>query len=357
MRLEKLEALRGFAAFYVVLHHTIPHSATVYGLNAGILLRFGQEAVILFFLLSGFVINLSFQTSQNKTFKHYFSKRFLRIYIPLIVVFAVGYLLSAYNNGKPIDPEIPNLLKNLLMIQDWDKVKPNVLAAPYMSNIPLWSLSYEWWFYMLYFPLVSYIKNSRLRDTLVLAVCIISAVSYYYYPNFLNRLLMYLVIWWAGVQLSDLYLKSRLNTKAVTAPLLGVAVVMIILLVSLILHRNNGATMMLGMHPFLEFRHVTSALMMIVAGLLWRRIGWIGFNQIFKPFLWLAPISYVIYICHVHLMVDATYLDWIANKYLKWFAYMACLLMFSALVELWFYPRTRNWFLTLKKRQTPKPTA
>ncbi len=52
-RLMKLESIRGFAAAYVVAHH----SAIAYGGKPPLLLGFGQEAVILFFLLSGFVIH------------------------------------------------------------------------------------------------------------------------------------------------------------------------------------------------------------------------------------------------------------------------------------------------------------
>jgi peptidoglycan/LPS O-acetylase OafA/YrhL len=53
--LHQLDSLRGFAAAYVVVHHAhlAPQSAF------GNLLFFGQEAVILFFLLSGFVIHYS----------------------------------------------------------------------------------------------------------------------------------------------------------------------------------------------------------------------------------------------------------------------------------------------------------
>lgn len=79
MKLEKLEALRGMAAIYVVLHHSIPHNLRLEELEIGFLFRFGQEAVILFFLLSGFVINYSFSRGNDKTFRTYFFKRFYRI--------------------------------------------------------------------------------------------------------------------------------------------------------------------------------------------------------------------------------------------------------------------------------------
>ena len=90
MKVYKLEALRGFSLLYVVLHHSLPHKIIVAGINIGNLFRFGQEAVILFFLLSGFVINYAFQTGKNKTFRTYFLKRFSRIYIPLLIICCSG---------------------------------------------------------------------------------------------------------------------------------------------------------------------------------------------------------------------------------------------------------------------------
>ena len=40
-RLEKLEALRGFAALYVVLFHVLPQQIMLYGVNIDLLFRFG----------------------------------------------------------------------------------------------------------------------------------------------------------------------------------------------------------------------------------------------------------------------------------------------------------------------------
>ena len=138
-KLDKLEALRGAAALYVVFHHTIPHESRLFNVPVGHLMRFGQEAVILFFLLSGFVINYSFKLSRNKHFGNYFAKRFCRIYIPLIAVMLISYFTQSYEAGEFLGPDIPALLGNLFMLQDWALANPNVLVDPYMGNGPLWS--------------------------------------------------------------------------------------------------------------------------------------------------------------------------------------------------------------------------
>ena len=152
-KLEKLDALRGMAALYVVIHHSITSTFTLFSMNLAYLFRFGEEAVILFFLLSGFVINFSFVKSRDKTFRTYFFKRATRIYIPLLIVLVLGYMVECYGAGQVVDAHPKDLLLNLMMLQDISSLKPNVVVDPYMHNSPLWSLSYEWWFYMLYFPI------------------------------------------------------------------------------------------------------------------------------------------------------------------------------------------------------------
>src|SRR3954449_2965516 len=115
MKFEKLEALRGFAAIYVVIYHLLmPVKLQVAGFDLLFLFRFGQEAVILFFLLSGFVIKYSFERSKDKSFKSYFLKRFTRIYIPLIFILVLSYVLQSIVAGKLNDPATGTLIANLL---------------------------------------------------------------------------------------------------------------------------------------------------------------------------------------------------------------------------------------------------
>jgi len=139
VKLVKIEAARGFAAFYVFLHHTFSHE-TLFGLPLGWTLRFGQEAVMLFFLLSGFVINYSYSEKQTSSFDYIFN-RATRIFIPLVPVLFLSYIASAYSIGRLPNIEVSELLGNLFMLQDASFLKPGVIVDPYMGNEPLWSLS------------------------------------------------------------------------------------------------------------------------------------------------------------------------------------------------------------------------
>ena len=91
-KIEKLEAIRGFAAFYVVLFHLLPQKILLFGINIGFLFRFGSEAVIMFFILSGFVIKYTWENSSDKSFKKYF---FEKIFTDLYS-FDMHFLISVY---------------------------------------------------------------------------------------------------------------------------------------------------------------------------------------------------------------------------------------------------------------------
>jgi peptidoglycan/LPS O-acetylase OafA/YrhL len=351
MKLEKLEALRGLAAVYVVFHHAIPYHMEVGGFNVSFLFRFGQEAVILFFLLSGFVINYSFSRSRDKTFRNYFLKRFLRIYIPLIFVMFLSWVSECVRAGHISDLGAKSLLLNLLMLQDVGSHKPNVIVDPYLNNKPLWSLSYEWWFYMLYFPLKKYILTDRRRDIAVFGVAVISSLVYLYYPVFLPRLLMYMSIWWFGVTLSNAYMHGApMNAKQFWVPLVSIGLISLINGLGVYLAMLSGTYKSVGFHPAMELRHHVFAILAVLFALFWRSQRWVLFKKTISPFLVFAPISYAIYISHHPFVVDASYLSFLDNKVIEFSGYFFVMLVFAYFLEKLVYPALRDYLLSLANK-------
>jgi len=346
-RLHQLEALRGFAAVYVVLHHIVKFEYDFLGFDLGQLFRFGQEAVILFFIISGFVIHHATQQSKTPGFKHYFLKRFLRIYIPLIVVFTVGFLTTSYNDGAWAAPAIKQTLGNLFMLQDWAFAKPNVIVEPLFNNNPLWSLSYEWWFYMLYYPVGVYVaSNFRRTSRWVFVVALLAAATHLIEANFVNRLFMYVAIWWSGAYLADLYGQGKpLNFSTCRVPVLAIAAITGLLAIGVMIEKAAGTPLILGIHPVVEVRHFGFALFVLVGGLAWKRFDWAGFRWVFGPFTVFAPVSYCIYIAHYHLVTSATYFAFIESRLLEVAAYCGVLLIFSYWLELKLYPSLQRWIM------------
>ncbi len=350
-KLLRLEAVRGLAAFYVVLHHMLPNVYLVGNINVGYLVRFGQEAVILFFLLSGFVINYSHRLGSDKSFKRYFQNRFYRIYIPLFFAFIISYLSFSYNAGSLQNIDIKTLLGNIFMLQDWAFSRPNTIVDSYMDNGPLWSLSYEWWFYMLYFPIVNLKMSIASRDRLVFCASIAFAVLYLFEPQYFVRIGMYLAIWWAGVRLADAYLDGVINDyRRQVLPVCALLTIILVLGVNAYLQGAEGAVLTPGKYPMVEMRHLGFACFALVSALVINRISWVPFDFVTRPFLIFAPISYALYIVHVPLARNGEYLGFLNNAYIEWAGYIVVSLLVSYVIELYFYPRLKARFKGAGKR-------
>ncbi len=127
--IRSLTGLRGIAACYVMAYHFRtgwhpPHAI------AG-LVNHGYLAVDLFFVLSGFVLTLTYG-SRVATWAEYggfLVKRLGRVY-PLYLAATVGALLLWHDAGS-----IGALTANALLVQSWG------LADPYLA--PTWSISTE----------------------------------------------------------------------------------------------------------------------------------------------------------------------------------------------------------------------
>jgi peptidoglycan/LPS O-acetylase OafA/YrhL len=328
MKFRRLEAIRGAAATYVALGHTMPHS--------GPLLSFGQEAVIVFFLLSGFVIEFSSRNTINRGFKFYFKKRFFRIYSILLCLFLVSILLETPAFSTIVFWE--QLLGNLLMLQDFDTGKPNVIV-PTLFASALWSLHYEWWFYMIYFPIVT--KWREEQQTFIVGITgIVAAATYLIYPNVISRLLLYFPIWWMGVIFARIYIsKGKILWKDILGPSSSLLMIVLLLSISCVQHVMGGGKFTPGIHPFLELRHLLAALIITFLAVLWQKHRWIAFYHILGWGCWIAPISYALYISHQPLFVHAHYLGGVMNPTAEKSLYLLGLLTFCWVTELWLYPK------------------
>jgi peptidoglycan/LPS O-acetylase OafA/YrhL len=121
-RVTSLDGLRGMAALMVILAHALvaanpqfaaasqsPNGPTVHFPNIQWWLIFtpfhlpwaGPEAVIVFFILSGFVLSLPVVRSGEARLLSYYPRRFLRLYLPAWGAVVVGVLLHAAHARHP----------------------------------------------------------------------------------------------------------------------------------------------------------------------------------------------------------------------------------------------------------------
>ncbi len=100
VRITGLDSMRGVAALIVVFNHLynfIPALAAdtswLFNYTPVHWLVAGRQAVMLFFVLSGFVLALPYFNGYAQAYKPYLIRRFCRIYIPFFVVLLVAALL------------------------------------------------------------------------------------------------------------------------------------------------------------------------------------------------------------------------------------------------------------------------
>ena len=151
----------------------------------------------MFFIVSGFVIYYSVHKTPELKFKTYFWKRFKRIYFIFIIALLISYLAACIREGTWLPPNLRQLAVNLANLQDLDR-HPGFIDIPYFKNAPLWSLTYEWWFYMMFFPIFKFIKGPK-QDNFVLALSVFGVLSYRYWPNQFSIIPWYFILRWWGV--------------------------------------------------------------------------------------------------------------------------------------------------------------
>jgi len=191
-----LDSARAAAAIYVVLYHLTLEHHLQHGI--GLIFALGQEAVIVFFLLSGFVI---FANERDRLVPPggYYLRRFRRIYPPLIVAMLVSTLIYL-DDGLFLETfKWRDLIGTLLMVQDISSIKPGVIVDPYLVNGPLWSLSYEMPFYLA-FPFAARALARWPNGThhAIGLLCILSYAVYMLAPNHWTLVAAYFLIWWIG---------------------------------------------------------------------------------------------------------------------------------------------------------------
>ncbi len=95
-RYVELDSIRGLAAFTVVMSHffgiwQFEPAYNYVRMSPFRVVVAGHEAVVLFFVLSGFVLSVQCSGKRPLTYPRYLLKRFCRIYLP----FVAAVLLSA----------------------------------------------------------------------------------------------------------------------------------------------------------------------------------------------------------------------------------------------------------------------
>ncbi|AWW73389.1 acyltransferase [Erythrobacter sp. KY5] len=170
-QLDQLTGLRGLAAWFVVLYHIrFSLTAILPGEVIAIFAK-GYLAVDLFFMLSGFVMWLSygekFRSQGWAQSRPFLWKRFARVW-PLHALILAGFVMLALvlaATGRTSDTyPIAELPLHILLIQNWG------FTSELAWNPPAWSISAEFAAYLAFPALIIAIRWERLGLASLVAV-------------------------------------------------------------------------------------------------------------------------------------------------------------------------------------------
>jgi peptidoglycan/LPS O-acetylase OafA/YrhL len=294
-----LDCSRALAAAYVVAHHAAKSRGLTDGI--GILLRFGQEAVLIFFLLSGFVIFANEHHRVSNT-KAYYLRRVRRIYPALVVAMIVSTLISLDNHSLSSDFNISSLIGTFFNLQDVSALKPGVIVDPYLGNDPLWSLSYEVIFYIAFpFVIKIWLWDRSIANHLVGFSCCLSYLCYLIHPNHFLLVWSYYLIWWCGAMAAKGYLEGSRNFWSIGVSLYWLILLILIAAAAVPFIGYRG----IGVYPALPLRHFAIALVLLVAifGPMGRYASTMMI-RVSRAGALLASVSYGLYVLHYPLLVD-----------------------------------------------------
>jgi peptidoglycan/LPS O-acetylase OafA/YrhL len=182
-RFGAIEGLRAYLAWTVVFSH-LAQITNIYAFGLGPALQAaGSVAVLVFMIVSGFVIT-HLLIERREPYGPYLFRRFMRIFPVFAVTCAIGYFTTKLGADAvarvpwAADPDFSTrALYGEIALSTYDHFWPNLLAHAgmlhglisgnilndgfYAFNGPAWSLSVEWQFYLLAPALLVFARRAR----------------------------------------------------------------------------------------------------------------------------------------------------------------------------------------------------
>ncbi|MDQ1078671.1 acyltransferase [Pseudoroseomonas cervicalis] len=192
-RLVELDSLRGIAALIVVLHHvwlTLPDLPRwlVWAVAETPLrpLATGRQAVVFFFVLSGYVLTRALARQEARSpgsvlswpgWAHYAVQRALRLGLPVLGALLLSAALQSLTWRAPLPPGSPHIVAGAAWAAPWNW--PDLLGQAlllrhgdgFQLNPVLWSLVHEWRIALL-LPLALLLRH---RPEWLLAIALLGA--------------------------------------------------------------------------------------------------------------------------------------------------------------------------------------
>ena len=211
-----LDIIRIFAAQMVLLGHSFACYRVTIFQNTDCFMDIGSLGVVILFHLSGFLSIFSLEKNRHHEdflFKEYIIQRIKRIYKGLIPALVFIVLIDLFNiniNGERYLFEngftVGNFIGNLFMLHNHPLFYGKII--PFGSGRPLWTLSVEWWQYMLlgsvFFALA---KKRKINLSEIIIYSLLSITGVLNFVKFNNVSICFLF----GIFAFYLYSKLEIN--------------------------------------------------------------------------------------------------------------------------------------------------
>jgi peptidoglycan/LPS O-acetylase OafA/YrhL len=319
-----LHIIRGFAAFFVLLAHakwpfwiggTAFLKQTSFwelsvldkaGLAFALLSSNGTAMVIIFYVLSGFIIAHSF--SKNKwSYKQFIINRSLRIYIPYIasaliagLLLVISYRLAAVLFESPVKDyhqrvmiayssglNLTNFIKTFFFFKT---ERVNYFGFNYVY----WSLLYEMIFYLVFPLLLKYLKYIFVATLVIYPVHIfyqpLPEIDYWYL--YLTEYLFYFL---SGIYLYRFVISGKLDFYKGSVWLKKYVLLVLILL-------SFFSAELIGFSSYKSISFL-AATVMSLSWMIYLLLYGAKNGYFTKLFMFLGKISYSLYLIHVPLLL------------------------------------------------------
>jgi peptidoglycan/LPS O-acetylase OafA/YrhL len=258
----------------------------------------GTGAVLVFFVLSGFVLTLPVLAGRVR-WVSYYPQRLVRLYLPVwaAVIFAAALLLafppdtsSFFQLNPHRELSLVALAKDLTLLLGNGGVNP-----------PLWSLRWEILFSLL-LPLYVWVAVRLRRFSWVLAIASVAVFGICAAADIES--VMYLSVFMLGVVLATSWESILAVADKVNGSRSATAIWWTLTTVSLF--ALNGFWLVMLAHPPTWVQNASLALNVIGAGLALLIVGnWPSAKRLFetRPVQWLGKVSFSLYLVHVPILI------------------------------------------------------
>jgi peptidoglycan/LPS O-acetylase OafA/YrhL len=301
VRLDALDSLRGLSALMVVLFHA-NFSPFLYGLP---IIRHSYLFVDFFFVLSGFIMYYNYgRLTDTAAFREFISMRFFRLYplhFALLVIFVganaayaflrgMGHGTSAASGDSGFD-----LILNLFLLNGLN-------IRPPSFNTPSWSISTEFWTYVLFGSVLLGFRNvgKCTMAIIFVSVSLVALFAVYMRYGVITGFTLFLFPrcifgFFLGAAMGTLVNPAKIAAAGrgslIAAPVQAFATVLAV-----------AALTVVGFSP------LDVLLPVLFAAVIWTFViwphTWLTRILLSRPLLWLGKHSYSIYMVHFFVLVQ-----------------------------------------------------